>query len=311
MIKVVDKLKKISANLRWLTRAGGLAKSVNHTNDRIEVLEQSLALIQSSLDKLHRIENSRCIAFGHPMQVDPEDQVITTHLSKRGCFEPFETRVVQQLVKPGQTVIDIGANIGYYTLQFAKLVGPTGQVYAFEPDPSNFELLNRNVAQNGYANVITIQKAIGHQTGSIKLYQNPSNRGDHRVYQSDESRDSFDVQSISLDDYATEIHRPIDVIKLDIQGFEGFAFEGMKKLLDENRDIKIITEFWPRGLKMSGHEPRGFLEELIDQGFDVQVIDEESQSLKALDIEFVLKRFPTEPQTDIFFTNLYCQRRAA
>ncbi len=91
---------------------------------------------------------------------------------------------MQNLIKPGQTVIDVGANIGYYnTLQFAKLVGPTvSRVYAFEPDPDNFALLRKNVAQNGYANVVCIQKAVSDQTSKLKLFRNSQNHGDHRIY---------------------------------------------------------------------------------------------------------------------------------
>ncbi len=81
--------------------------------------------------------------------------------------------------------------------------------------------------------------------------------------------------------------------------------------MEENRQLEIITEFWPRGLTLCGADPRAFLEELVDRGYHISVIDEHSQSMRELDINDVLDKCPVEPHTDIFFTNLYCSRRAA
>jgi FkbM family methyltransferase len=246
------------------------------------------------------------------MQIDPSDSVIAAHLSQRGCFEPYETRLVQQLIKPGQNVIDVGANIGYYSLQFAKLVGASGRVLAFEPDPDNYRLLCQNVARNGYANVTTIPKAVSSQSGTLRLFRNPHNKGDHRVYAGSEpGREVVEVEAVSLDEYVGQLNLPIDVIKFDIQGAEGSAFLGMQRLLKNNPNIQIITEFWPRGLTLCGHDPREFLEQLVALGFKVQVIDETKEQLEDLSIERVLERYPIEPDTDIFFTNLLCCRRAA
>ncbi len=310
MAKITDKLNHITANLRWLLRSSGLSKSVQHTNQRIEVLEQKLQEIQRDLASLIRANNSKCTAFGHLMQIDPEDTVITNHLTERGCFELFETKLVQELVKSGDVVLDVGANIGYYTLQFAKLVGPTGHVYAFEPDPDNFKLLCKNIGMNGYSNVTAIQKAVSNRSSTIKLYRNTENHGDHRIYNSGEGRATVEVETISLDEYVAKIDRQIDLIKFDIQGAEAIAFQGMKQLLQENRSLKIITEFWPRGLLMSGNNPREFLEQFSDLGFDVKVIDEQAEKLNDLDVDYLLKRLPVEYDTDIFFTNLYCKRAA-
>ena len=304
MAKPLTQIKSLIKTVRWLTRNGGLSRSIT-------MLEESANRIEQQLAQLQRIERSRCMAFGHPMQVHPDDNVITEHLSQNGCFEPLETRLVQQVIKPGQTVIDVGANIGYYTLQFAKLVGPTGHVYAFEPDPENYKLLCRNVAQNGYANVTTIQKAVSNCSAQLKLFRNEENFGDHRIYDCDNGRPSVTVDTISLDQYVATIDRAIDVIKFDIQGAEAMAFEGMSKLLHDHTALQIITEFWPRGLKMSGTEPRKFLENLIEHGFQVKVIDEQSSSLQTLEIDKVLQRYPVEQDTDILFTNLYCNRMAA
>src|SRR5262245_590665 len=117
--------------------------------------------------------------FGHRMYLDKLDSL---QLSLRKVYEPIETRLVMDLVKPNQVVLDIGANIGYYTLIFSKLVGPGGRVYAFEPHPTNFSLLDRNVQTNGYKNATVVRKAVADATGSLKLYESELNSADHRIY---------------------------------------------------------------------------------------------------------------------------------
>src|SRR5262245_13382224 len=93
------------------------------------------------------------------------DVVISRELAEKQIFEPFETKLVLENICRGDWVIDVGANIGYYTLLFAQKVGQRGRVFAFEPDPENFELLEHNVRQNGYDNVVLVNKAVAEKTG--------------------------------------------------------------------------------------------------------------------------------------------------
>ena len=88
---------------------------------------------------------------GNKIFLDSKD---TLHLSTKKIYEELGTEIVKKEVKEGDIVIDIGANIGYFTLLFAKLVGPAGKVYSFEPEPSNFSILKKNVKVNEYRNVI-------------------------------------------------------------------------------------------------------------------------------------------------------------
>jgi hypothetical protein len=94
---------------------------------------------------------------GHEMMLDSMDSL---NLSVSGTYEPFQTSLVKQWIKPGNTVLDIGANIGYYTLIFAKLVGTSGRIFAFEPEPNSFMILSEIVARNNYTNVTRYQKAV-------------------------------------------------------------------------------------------------------------------------------------------------------
>jgi len=229
-------------------------------------------------------------------------------LSERGFIEPFETELIQQKVLPGNTVIDIGANIGYYTLQFARLVGPRGHVYAFEPDPENFRLLRQNLRINGYQNVTLVNKAVASSSGSIQLFRNPLNHGDHRTYASDPQRERVEIEAVSLDDYFAGTDTTVDLIKFDIQGAEAAAFQGMQDFLKKQTDIRIFMEFWPRGLYLSGSDPEQFLQYLLSLGLDIQVIDDQAERLIPLDVQDLLNRLPIEQDTDMHFTNLFCER---
>jgi len=207
----------------------------------------------------------------HKMFLDSKDSL---SLATNKIHEPFETEVVQKIIKKGNVVLDIGANIGYYTLLFAKLVGTEGRIFAFEPDPDNFALLKKNVEINGYRNIILVQKAVSNKNGNIKLYLSHDNKGDHRIYDSNDGRKCIEIGAVRLDDYFKEFNGRIDFIKMDIQGAEGGAVQGMLNLLNKNGDAKIITEFWPIGLKRFGVEPNAYLNLLQENGFELYHLNE-------------------------------------
>src|SRR5438094_750470 len=109
-------------------------------------------------------------------------------------------RFIESLVHPGDVAVDVGANIGYHTLIFARAVGERGRVFAYEPDPDNFRLLRRNVELNGYRNVRPFQAAVSDRSGTLTLYLSRDNPADHRAYlPADEARDGIAIDSYRLD----------------------------------------------------------------------------------------------------------------
>ena len=120
---------------------------------------------------------------GLKMYLDPTDEVMTPTILVIGNWETAETSWFLRIVKPGDTVVDAGANTGYYTLIGSRLVGDKGKVYAFEPEPANFELLQKNVRLNGLSNVVLERKALSNRNGTLKLFIADKNKGDHRIYQ--------------------------------------------------------------------------------------------------------------------------------
>ena len=135
-------------------------------------------------------------------------------------YEPLETKVIKDIVKEGNIVVDAGANIGYYTILLSKAVGHNGKVYAFEPEKSCFNLLKKNCRENKCYNVILINKALSNKEGEIKFYINEKDKGSSSVI---ENGDAVIVQSTTLD---KEISKPIDFMKIDIEGAELQALQG-------------------------------------------------------------------------------------
>lgn len=236
----------------------------------------------------------------HKMFLDSKDSL---NLSLFGTYEPLETKIVKKEIEQGNIVLDIGANIGYYTLIFAKLVGENGKVYAFEPDPTNYSLLKKNIKINGYKNVVLLQKAVSNKTGKINLYLSDDNNGDHRIYNSHDKRHSLKIEVVRLDDYFKDYQGKIDFIKMDIQGAECIAVHGMPLLLKKNKNIKLITEFWPFAIKKCGNDHKKYLGLLQKYGFKLYLIDELTKKIQPTNIDYLLKRYTPKNKN---FTNLLC-----
>ncbi len=241
---------------------------------------------------------------GHLMYLDPGDAL---RLSIFGIYEPVKTRLIHRLVQPGHVVVDIGAHVGYYTLLFARLVGKHGHVYAFEPEPSNFALLRKNIEINGYRNVTLISKAVSNATGQAHLYCAKSNTGDHRLYGPEAAR-VLTVETVRLDDFFDSNQR-INLIKMDIQGAEGLALRGMCHLIDRNPAIEIITEFWPAGLRLAGTDPREFLAFFADRGFTIYEVAEDQGDVRKVTPTDLLHRYPPARNSSLDFTDLWITRR--
>lgn len=210
--------------------------------------------------------------MGHRIYVDRNNSL---RLTAGKLFEPLETQLVQMLVSQGDTVLDVGANVGYFTLLMARIVGPEGHVYSFEPEAENASILRHNIEENGYNNVTVISKAVTDQTGSSSIYLSESNMGDHRMYASESARKEAAVETVSLDDYFRDRDARISFIKMDIQGAEPIALEGMRELLTSHPDVRFITEFWPYGIDQSGQDARRFLDAMTALGFMCFQIEEE------------------------------------
>jgi len=162
-----------------------------------------------------------------------------------GSHEPAVCKVIQEYVKPGYVVIDIGAHIGYFTLLFAKLVGEEGLVIAFEPLEETFAVLRENVALNHYRNVRLENRAVSESSGVVLLYRDewvafPA--ASHIIPNTRSRLLTYTVSAVCLDEYiieSKEIKR-VDFVKIDVEGAEGLVIKGMKKVLERDKPILVV-----------------------------------------------------------------------
>jgi FkbM family methyltransferase len=235
------------------------------------------------------------------LHVVEKDIWVSGMIARGQPYEPFETQWIHYLVRPGDVALDIGAHIGYYTVLLSELVGPHGRVFAFEPDPTNFAILQQNLVLNRCANVTAYNLALSNQNNHVSLFLSGDNAGDHRIWQPDEPRPSVSVQAIVLDDFWAEATWKVDFVKMDIQGAEGVALHGMRQLLSRQRKMALVSEFWPFGLKRSGWSPGQFLKQLHDWNCNLFIIDEGNRLLRQVTGEQLAA---LNPDQDVFMNLL-------
>ncbi len=155
-----------------------------------------------------------------------------------GTYETEVTKAIQNTVEPGQCVVDVGANIGYFTLLLAKKVGSQGRVIAFEPFSVVYEVLEKNVALNGYGNVTLVNKAVAGRSAAVGF----SHVGTDLLSSIERIvPDSLNhVSAVSLDDYFGPVHRRVDFVKVDVEGAELSVLEGMQGILQNDHPILLI-----------------------------------------------------------------------
>jgi FkbM family methyltransferase len=180
---------------------------------------------------------------------------------------------LRRTLSPGDVAIDVGANIGIYTQLLSRWVGPTGLVHSFEPSPKNFGRLQR--ATRKLANVRLSQSAVGESSRRTTLYVSDKLNVDHRAYLPEgDSRHIVPIEMIALDDYFKPGER-VDLIKMDIQGYELHALRGASRVLADNPGIKLLFEFWPYGLKQAGGNWVELIGVLKENGKRIQQVSSE------------------------------------
>lgn len=196
---------------------------------------------------------------------------------KPDCYEMETQEALRKLIKPGMTVLDIGANTGYFSLLMADLVGPSGSVYCFEPFPGNFELLKTNVQSNGLAQVHIFLLALSDRCGSAVLSVNPINDGGHSLgdlthnpdlagYDQDKLMEN--VQTETLDSFLHQQKIPrVDVVKIDVEGAETLVFAGAANLLSSPQSPALICEIGDSAQGQAGKTEKDLRRLLYSYGY--------------------------------------------
>lgn len=195
-----------------------------------------------------------------------------------------EIDVLKSLIKPGDHILDIGANIGFYAALLSEMTGPGGTVYCFEPDGLNFSHLQKNAAK--LSNVKLFNKAVAAEKGILKVYKSKLLNVDHRTYPVNNYDSIEEIEAVSIDDMIAQgLIKQVNIIKIDIQGFELSAFTGMRQLLSAQSDLKIVAEYWPHGFKRAGVSALQFYDFFHELGYTFTIL--EDQGTKTLSRAYV------------------------
>jgi len=206
---------------------------------------------------------------------------------------------IKRTVKERDVVVDIGANIGYFTTLLANIVGPQGKVYAFEPDPRNFLLLQRTIERNKYTQVIAEQKAVSNRPGELTLYQTAGSAAN--TLHPSEHVSTVNVQVITLNEYLRD-EPHIDFVKMDMDGSEPLAIQGMSEVIERSPRIRILTEYLPGNLKRYLADPLEFITIAEKSGVQLaNILDSDTGSLPNLDLHH-LQQLEDDSNLDLLFT---------
>lgn len=214
---------------------------------------------------------------------DTGDRVVSKAIREHGHWEYYETLLLMKHLKYGDVFLDVGANIGYYSLIAAHRVGGEGRVIAVEPEAHNFQLLQKNRHLNGFESVIkTFQCALSNSNTSSTLYLSDHNYGDHRAFPGLDHQRQETVKSMVGDQLVGT--QQVDFIKVDTQGAEFHVLSGLRDTIARNRaHLKLIVEFSPYGLRHSGVDGHQLLSLLDEFEFNYQIIDHHKDSLLPID----------------------------
>jgi FkbM family methyltransferase len=233
-------------------------------------------------------------------ELDPDQPYNYRYLLGRD--EQGTRRVVSSRLTGGMVAVDVGAHVGYYSRFFARAVGRAGSVYAFEPNPDTFAILERNTGR--YPQVTRFNSAVLDREGTVTLY-----RGRHKGTTSlwPENAQAqiempFRVPATSLDEALDGVR--VDLVKIDVEGAEQDVLAGMGRLLERSPSAILIVECHHGTLTGRGSSVRSLHERLTALGFRLWVIDEESGAMSGpLNAEVLEKRASTVKKL-----NLWCER---
>lgn len=245
--------------------------------------------------------------IGNRLSVRVEGFAVTASLEhrhylqalRRDEIESLMARLFSGVIRPGMVVLDIGAFVGWYTLLAARRVGAQGKVYAFEPDPRNYELLGENLRLNQIDSRVTcLPWAVSDEAGVQPFFLHGGDQSRSSLIPAGGGHETTAVNSVVLDDFLDR-GLQIDVVKMDIEGGEVHALRGMGEILARaGRSVKLFVECNPASLRFAGESAPSLLAELRRLDFTIFMIDEVNRGLKPVDSRIETAKY----------VNLYCIR---
>ncbi|WP_198136320.1 FkbM family methyltransferase [Roseiflexus sp. RS-1] len=228
---------------------------------------------KNRLAAIERVETERFVLF-----VDMNDGAYAESISQSKVYEPHITDLLQSLLKPEHVFLDIGCNVGWFSLIAASIL-KKGKVIGVEPNQNNLQLLYRSMIENQFDNMVIYPYAATDRSRILQM----SGYGPYAYVHSIFKDAGFTyVQGIAIDELVRDESR-LDVIKMDIEGHEPVALQGMRRTIARYRPI-IVSEFHPKAIReYSRQEPQDYLEALVSMGYSLSVVEPTGKVIDFID----------------------------
>ena len=239
------------------------------------------------------------------LYLNPHDPVVSGAIFFN-VYEKSESRFIKSNCFEGMNILDIGANIGYYTALFSQLTGVKGTVIAIEPDEESYKYLSKSVNSFNYKNVFSFRLAASDNKQKLPLYISKDNRGDNRLYSTNKKRNSIIVECLTVDELLKNNKiENLDLIKIDVQGYEPKVLKGMRNIVKSSKKLIILSEFWPKGILEAGENPKEFLTTLRKMQFQLFELNKNGSLiiLKPCDDVQFIKKYRGRK-----YTNIVCKK---
>lgn len=236
------------------------------------------------------LQHSISRKYGFQIWWDEDDSFVGRTVADDN-YEPYESDLFLSLLKPDSIILDVGANIGYYSLLAAKVVDvDVGKIYAIEPERRNYELLQKNIESSSYSSIVPFKLAIGKEDGNAELFLSTTNKGDHQLYFSS-GREMQVVDAVTLDSFIKQEGIRPTVIKIDTQGYDYLVLKGGLEYINNTPGLLVFTEFWDHGNRNANVDSRQYFDFLQQTFSQVLYIDEDKQDVYPVDFEFLAPVF--------------------
>lgn len=186
----------------------------------------------------------------YPMILNFDEEGLSRQLMIHREREIFETETIKRIVKPGMCILEVGANVGYYTILMGKLIGKTGKIYSYEPYPRSVDILIRNIELNNLTDIVEVHGLAVSSENTVKRLYLGSATNVHSLINyktGDDNPDYIEVKTKDIRDILTSSDRKIDLLRMDIEGHEREIFNRLSGDIKAFLPARIFFEIHPLG----------------------------------------------------------------
>ena len=283
-------LHRVATRLRRTLGLEGLPGRLDGIERRLDGLQHRLDALPAQVQASHWPHGPLYLGdhealvqarWGAKLVVDTNDRLLAPWLLMDGLWESHVTGWLHDVLGPGDVMVDVGANIGYFTVLAAQLVGPGGRVVAVEASPHLCDIVRRNVAMNGHRGAVTVwnraawsgrQRLQLHQRVHYGANSSLASTGAENLADLADTEVMVEVEAAPLDELLDDLTR-IDVMKIDVEGAEVQALRGLARTLDAHPGMKLMFEWAPEQIRLMGDDPAEVPARLEKAGFRFRLME--------------------------------------